>query len=308
MNTLLKTLCQTYAPAGEEELLTQFLLNYVAQNSSSWAIQPQVFSGDGFQNCIVLVFGTPRTAVFAHIDSIGFTHRYNNQLVKLGGPRAVSGYKLIGYDTAGEIKGELLKTTNDDGVSTLELKANRTPERGTNLVFDCDYIEDEEYIQSCYMDNRLGVYNALKLAETLTNGIICFSTWEETGGGSVEFLTKFIFENYGVRQTLISDITWITEGVEAGKGCAVSMRDSGIPRKAYINKIIALAKQSGIPFQLEVEDAGGSDGNVIHKSPYPIDWCFVGAAEQNVHSPHEKVHKADIDAMLNLYRYLMLNL
>jgi putative aminopeptidase FrvX len=308
MNTLLKTLCETYAPAGEEELLTQFLLNYIAQNKTTWKVQPQVFSGDDFQNCIVLVFGKPRTAVFAHIDSIGFTHRYNNQLVKLGGPRAQDGYKLVGYDADGQVKGTLVKTTDDNGHTTLALQSNRTPERGTNMVFDCEYVEDEDYIQSCYMDNRLGVYNTLKLAETLTDGIICFSTWEETGGGSVEFLTKFIFEKYNIRQTLISDITWITEGVEAGKGCAISMRDSGIPRKAYINKIIALAKQSGIPFQLEVEDAGGSDGNVINKSPYPIDWCFVGAAEQNVHSPTEKVHKKDIDAMLSLYQYLMLNL
>jgi putative aminopeptidase FrvX len=308
MNSLLKTLCETYAPAGEEELLTQYLLNYVNENKESWDYEPQVYSGDGFMNCVVLVFGKPRTAVFAHIDSIGFTHRYNNQLVKLGGPRTQDGYNLIGYDSKGKITGTLLKKEDENGQIALALKADRTPDRGTNMVFDCNYIEDEEYIQSCYMDNRLGVYNALKLAETLKDGILCFSTWEETGGGSVEFLTKFIYEKYQVRQTLISDITWITEGVIAGKGCAISMRDSGIPRKAYINKIVALARESHIPFQLEVEDAGGSDGNIIHKSPYPIDWCFVGAAEQNVHSPYEKVHKDDINAMLKLYAYLMIKL
>ena len=31
-------------------------------------------------------------------------------------------------------------------------------------------------------------------------------------------------------QALISDITWVTEGVTHGKGCAISLRDSGVPR------------------------------------------------------------------------------
>ena len=126
------------------------------------------------------------------------------------------------------------------------------------------------------MDNRLGVWNALQVAETLEDGIICFSCWEEHGGGSVGYLAKFIYENYGVKQALISDITWVTKGVKHGEGVAISMRDSGLPRRSYVNKIIGLAKESGIPFQLEVENAGGSDGNALQRSPYPFDWCFIG--------------------------------
>ncbi len=73
------------------------------------------------------------------------------------------------------------------------------------------------------MDNRLGVYNALKLAETLENGIICFSCWEEVGGGSVGYLGKYIYERWGVNNALISDITWVTEGVKHGNGVAISV-------------------------------------------------------------------------------------
>ena len=72
------------------------------------------------------------------------------------------------------------------------------------------------------MDNRLGVWNALQVAETLKDGIICFSCWEEHGGGSVGYLAKFIYENYGVKQALISDITWVTKGVKHGEGVAIS--------------------------------------------------------------------------------------
>src|SRR5690606_36778616 len=130
-------------------------------------------------------------------------------------------------------------------------------------------------------------------------------TYEEHGGNAVGFCAKYLFEKYGVRQALISDITWVTAGVPHGKGVAISMRDSMIPRRSYLNRIIDLAKESGIAFQLEVESAGGSDGGVLHKSDLPIYWCFIGAPEDTVHTPDEFVFKHDIMCMVELYRYLM---
>jgi putative aminopeptidase FrvX len=93
--------------------------------------------------------------------------------------------------------------------------------------------------------------------------------------------------------------------VHPGKGVAISLRDSGLPRKKFVDSIIKLSSESGIPFQLEVEGSGGSDGTELQKQPYPIDWCFIGAPEQHVHSPDEKVHKADMNSMLAMYDYLM---
>ena len=247
-----------------------------------------------------MVFGKPRTAIFAHLDSIGFTVKYNNEIVKIGGPVTNEGILLVGEDSKGKIEGEIIK--NKDGVF---VNFKRMIDPGTSLTFKVDFRETDDFIQSCYMDNRLGVWNCLEIAKNLENGIIVFSTWEEHGGGSAGYLGKFIQEKYGVMQALISDITWVTHGVKHGKGCAISLRDSGIPRRSYINKVIAIAKKYDINFQLEVEDAGGSDGNELQKSNYPWDWCFVGAPEDHVHSPDEKVHKADIKSMVNLYTILL---
>ena len=86
------------------------------------------------------------------------------------------------------------------------------------------------------------------------------------------------------------------------------MRDSLLPRRSYLNRIIDLAKASGIAFQLEVESAGGSDGGVLQKSDLPIDWCFIGAPEDHVHTPDELVYKYDIMCMVELYRFLLVNL
>lgn len=299
---LLKQLCQIQAPSGNEVKLTEFLLGYIAQHKSNWRVQPQVLAGEAFQDCLILVFGQPRTALFAHIDSIGFTVRYDRQLVRIGGPDTESGYPLVGEDSQGPIACTL-QVSDEDG--SLHYDFHRDIDRGTELTFACHFRETDTTVQSCYLDNRLGVWNALQVAETLENGAIVFSCWEEHKGGSVAYLAKYLYDTHRVRQALISDITWVTEGVHPGQGVVISLRDSLIPRRSFVNKIIQIARQTNIPHQLEVEGAGGSDAKELQQSDIPWDWCFVGAPEDNVHSPDEIVHKDDITAMVDLYRVLM---
>lgn len=299
---LLHTLCRFPAPAGNEAALSQFLQNYINQQKSSWRVTPEVIVGEEFQDCIILVFGKPRTAVFAHVDSIGFTVRYGKEVVRIGGPAAQPGYQLVGQDSQGDIACQL---TVDEETGALGYDFEREIERGTELTFRCDFRETETTVQSCYLDNRLGVWTALRLAETLEDGIIVFSCWEEHGGGSVSYLAKYIYERFGVRQALICDITWVTEGVQPGQGVVISLRDSLIPRRAYVNRIRQIAQAAGIPHQLEVEGSGGSDAKELQHGAQPWDWCFVGAPEDNVHTPDEIVDKRDIESMLALYQVLM---
>lgn len=305
---LLKEMCAIKAPSGDESKMTQFILKYIKRNASSWKVKPVIYSGDDFQETVILVFGKPTTAIYAHLDNIGFTVRYGKQLVKIGGPQLIDGTRLVGADSKGKIDCELMVIDHESGRKSIEYLYKREIERGTCLSYKPKWRENRNFIQCCYMDNRLGVWNALQVAETLENGAIVFSTYEEHGGGSAQFAAKFLYEKYNLRQALISDITWITEGVKHGKGVVISMRDSGIPRRVYLNKIIALAKKSGIDFQLEVESSGGSDGQALQASPYPIDWVFIGAPEENVHTADEMVHKKDIRTMVELYKYLMKHL
>lgn len=299
---LLHALCQFPAPSGNEAALAAFVLDHVRGAQAGWRVQPEILADERFQDCILLVFGQPRTAVFAHLDSIGFMVRYGRELVPIGGPRAEAGYRLVGQDGQGEIDCGL---TVEAETGALGYEFSREIERGTELTFRCDFRDTATTVQSCYLDNRLGVWNALRLCETLENGIVAFSCWEEHGGGSVAYLAQFIYETYGVRQALISDITWVSEGVRPGLGCAISLRDSLIPRRAYVERIRRIAAESGIPFQLEVEGGGGSDAKELQRSAQPWDWCFVGAPEDHVHSPDEIVDKRDMEAMLQLYQVLM---
>lgn len=297
---LLKDLLEIQSVSGDESPMQKFLINYVLQRMHSWKVLPKVYQGENFHDCILLKFGNPRTAVFAHIDTIGFMTRYENQLISIGGPELEDNTLLCGQDSLGPI---FCRLKNIDGELFHDLP--RAIDRGTCLSFVQNVRIDEEFIQAAYLDNRLGIYNALQICEDLEDGWVVFSTYEEHGGGSMPYLLKFIMEVAPIKQALISDITWVTEGVEHGKGVAISIRDKYIPRRSFLNKIIALAHESGVPFQLEVEDAGGSDGREIQFSPYAIDWCFIGAPEDHVHSPNEKVALYDLASMTELYRFLM---
>jgi putative aminopeptidase FrvX len=299
--SLLESLCSIHAPSGSEQAMTEFVLKYIKKESKKWKAQPTVLAGKSFHDAIVLVFGKPKTAMFAHLDSIGYTVGYSSSLIRIGGPASKSGFKLVGTDSKGAIECKL----HVDKDRNLSYLYKREIDRGTTLTFKPNFRENDDYIQSPYMDNRLGVWTALKTAETIENGIIVFSTYEEHGGGTAQYLAKYIYENYGVRQALICDITWITSGVQHGNGVAFSMRDSGIPRRSYLKQIQQILDKGKILYQIEVESAGGSDGNVLQHSPYPFDWCFIGAAEDNVHSPDEKVAISDIAQMLKAYKILM---
>jgi putative aminopeptidase FrvX len=301
---LLQQLCEIEAPSGDEVRMKEFLLKYIAKEKRKWKAKPEVYHGDEFQDCIILKFGKPRTAIFAHMDSIGFTVRYFNQLLPIGSPDAETGTKLVGTDSLGRIECEL----DFDKDSHAIYKFGRPIDRGTTLTYKIDFRETKTSIQTAYLDDRLGIYNALKVAETLKDGVIVFSCWEEHGGGSVPYLAKFIFEKWKVKQALISDITWVSDGVHPGKGCAISMRDRNIPRKVFVDRIIDVARKRKVKFQLEVEGMGSSDGRELQVSPYPFDWCFVGAPQEGAHTPHEKVHTDDIESMIELYQHLMKDL
>ncbi|MBA4144870.1 MAG: aminopeptidase [Cytophaga sp.] len=298
---LLQKLCEVRASSGDEAPMKDFLLRYIKKEKKKWKVKPEIIEGEEFQDSIILKFGKPRTALFAHMDSIGFTVRYANQLVPIGSPDAEAGTKLVGEDSLGPIECELELDAENHAL----YKFGRQIDRGTALTYKIDFRETKQFIQTPYLDDRLGIYNALKVAEKLKDGVIVFSCWEEHGGGSVSYLAKYIYEKWNVRQALISDITWATDGVFLGKGVAISLRDRNVPRKVFIDKIRTIADESGVDYQLEVEGSGSSDGGELQRSPYPFDWCFVGAPSQDPHTPNEKVHKKDIDSMIALYDVLM---
>ena len=100
---LLENLCSIHAPSGNERALKDYILEYVRKNVNRWKVKPSVIEGPEFQDCILLKFGKPRTMALAHMDSVGFTVRYQDQLIPIGSPDAQAGYQLTGRDELGPI-------------------------------------------------------------------------------------------------------------------------------------------------------------------------------------------------------------
>jgi len=100
---LLKELTALRGASGDESRIKEFVINYVKQAQENWKSIPTIIEGDLFQDCVVLIFGQPKTAIYAHMDSIGFTVGYEKELIKIGGPRIIEGTALVGSDSIGEI-------------------------------------------------------------------------------------------------------------------------------------------------------------------------------------------------------------
>ena len=83
---LLQKLCSIHSPSGNESNIRNFLLEYINDNISNFKVKPIIIT-ENIQDCIILKFGNPKTAIFAHIDTIGFTVRYGKELIKIGGPK-----------------------------------------------------------------------------------------------------------------------------------------------------------------------------------------------------------------------------
>lgn len=297
---LLHNLVKIPGASGNEAGIGKFIIDYVEANASKWKARPMIHAGEGFQDCIVLEFGKPRLAAFAHMDSTGFMVRYQNQLIPVGSPEVGEEETLVGRDAMGEIECRAL--LGED--SCMYYDFGRAVSTGTYLTYKPDFKIDEAFITSPYLDNRAGVFNLLKIAESLKDGLLVFSCQEENGGGTVPMLCRFIYENFQITKALVSDLTWVTDGVHHGDGVVISIRDQHIPRRSFVNFIQHEAQKSGVKWQVEVESSGSSDGREINSSPYPIDWCFIGAPQTAPHSSSEKLYIDDLESMINFYRHL----
>ena len=300
----LKELCSIHGPSGSEWRIKKILLNYIQKNCSTWAVKPVVLS-EGIKDNLILVFGKPRTVIFCHYDTTGFTVRYNNRIIPIGSP-AYDENTILRSVTA-EHSGKTYRIRKEEE-QDYSLISKTITEAGTTLSFDCKFIENKTRFTGPYIDNRAGVWVSLKLAETLRNGMIVFTAYEEHGGGSVEFLAPYIYNKYHIQQALICDMTWESECVKQGKGMVVSLRDKYIPRETYLRQITGILNKNNVLFQKEVEGSGASDGGYLQKSAVPFDWCFCGAAVTGMHSSAESVHLKDLESLQKALLILMENL
>ena len=252
---------------------------------------------------IVAVRGRPRTAVFAHTDTVGFTLGYERKLIRIGGPQPEDGDEVrCALGLTGRIRvknGALLlrRVRTADGE-----RADSLP--GTRWVYARPPQIQRGTITSPYLDDRAGVFCALDALRNCSNIAVAFCTGEEVHGHGARVCAEYLHAQHGITQALIADITWHTDDTPCGKGVVVSLRDAFCPRQTFLDRVLALAEKSGIPHQREIQSSGSSDGGHLFKSTVPMDWVFVGAPSKKPHTSREKIRLRDLAGMADLLVYL----
>lgn len=286
-------------PTGDEGAVADWL----AAEAGAIADATLVRIGDN----LIVMRGVPRTAIFAHTDTTGYTLGYRRQLIPIGAPAGREGDRLkssdglVGRLRASGERGEtchLRKVRNAAGE-----KVEPTP--GSRWTYARQPEIKRGVVRSPYLDNRAGVWAALRALEDCKHVAVAFCTGEERHGHGARVCADWLYRQHGIAQALIADLTWHTRETPCGEGVVISLRDAFTPRQAFLDRVLSLADASDIPHQREIQSAGSSDGGHLLRSSTPLDWVFVGAPEKSPHTECERAAVVDLEAMVDLLVHLV---
>jgi putative aminopeptidase FrvX len=288
---LLRDLLTVDSPAGDEYRMADWLTRWIAVSVPDVTLHR-------LKDSLIAVRGdATAVALFAHIDTNGYTVGYDEELIPIGSPQGESGdaVRLICSGVLNRLAGGGRKgwRLHDGGAFP-----------GDRVVFAAAPEIDSESITGAYLDNRVGVYCALRVLQESERAVVAFTSGEEIGAGGAAMCARWLNERLDVTRALVSDVTWHTKHVRGGKGVAVSRRDALVPSQRYADLVAGLVDASGIPYQIEIESGGGSDGIGIERSGAPMDWLFVGAPQRRPHTCRERMELCDIAAMRLMLAHL----
>jgi len=158
------------------------------------------------------------------------------------------------------------------------------------------------------MDDRAGCCVLIKVAEQLRECVhdvhFCFTVQEELGLRGARTAAFALSPDVGIAV----DVTGtgdtpkgITMDVSLGKGAAIKVMDESLISHPRLRQaLVRVARDRGIPYQLEVLVRGGTDAGVIQISKEGIPAGVVSIPCRYVHSGAEMVDTGDMQATVDL--------
>ncbi|MCX7954287.1 MAG: hypothetical protein N3A01_03745 [Bacteroidales bacterium] len=288
---LIYEVSSVHAPSGNAEKIINYIQKHVNNSLHKYRV------GDS----LVIRKGNPSFVFFIHVDTVGFISQHENILLN------------IGHINVDEQPFQIVSENNENYYALMygpkyKISFSQTfIEPGVFFTYKQKTHIKDDLLYSTYIDNRICLFLALKALENVENILLAFSTDEEICGGTTIKLSKFIFEEFKIRKAIICDATIATPRVKLSNGIALTYKDEAIPSINFVRKIEHFLKMNNVKLQREIEDFGQSDGALIAKCPYPIEWAFIGIPVQNNHSPLEVASLYDITEMYNAIYLLALN-
>lgn len=199
----------------------------------------------------------------------------------------------------------------DIGASTREEAEKMGVSVGTIAVFERDVamIGGSSYIVTGKaLDDRVGVVAAVegfKAVEGNEVDVYAVATvQEEVGLKGARVAAYSITPDLAIALdvTIASDVAGVPEQEwisQLGKGPAIKVVDGRaatglIAHPAVRDKLIEIAKQYNIPYQVEVAPGGTTDASIIALNKEGVPAATVSIPSRYIHSPVEVIHLADL--------------
>ncbi|MFZ3071544.1 MAG: M42 family metallopeptidase [Anaerolineaceae bacterium] len=316
---LIKTLVETPGPSGAEHKIRAAVQNEIKGLAGD-------VRTDALGNLIARVGKKRpnglRIMLSAHIDEIGLmvTHVDAKGFARFIGIGGVSPLTCIG--------GRVLFMNGQPGVigvERLELNASPTLDKlyidvGANSREDCPIkvgdvcgferplINLGKRLVAKSMDDRIAAVVAIEAMRALKNSphevYFVFSVQEEVGIRGATTAAFGVNPDIG----LAIDVTRTGDTPKCGKmevalgnGPAIKVRDSSfIADPRIVNWMVETARAEEIPYQLEVLEAGGTDGRAIQLTHAGVPAGCLSIPCRYIHSPSEMVDRSDVEHSIQL--------
>ncbi|NJB86753.1 endoglucanase [Lewinella marina] len=328
---LLKRICETPGVSGFERRIRNLVLEEVRGLADSVSI-------DNMGNVIAVRQGRSpkRVMVAAHMDEIGFIVNHVDEkgfvrFLPLGGfdPKTLTAQRVVVHgrrDLVGVMGSKpihIMKTEERNKVVPIsdyfidlglpKEEVDRLVSVGDPITRERDLIEIGDCVTGKSLDNRVSVFILLETLRRLKGKELpydlyaTFTVQEEVGlrgaMGSVGHIDPDF--GFGLDVTVAYDVPGSTprESVTClGEGAAIKILDgSVISDYRMVNYLKEVAGRGGIPTQLELLPAGGTDTAAIQR--YGKKGCIAGAISiplRNMHQTIEMASQQDIGHCIDL--------
>lgn len=227
--------------------------------------------------------------------------------------KGVIGYKPIHIQSESERNDPVnIKDLFIDIGATSKDEVLKSIKPGDYATFESEYIEMGKYIKAKALDDRVGCAILIDiLKENYDLDLYCvFTVQEEVGlrGATVaaykiEPEIGLVIEGTTCADFVKDDKDFVTE---TGKGPAISVMDSSsITNEKFLNRILKVAEENGIPHQIRRGNVGGNDAGAIHKTKSGIITASISVPTRYIHSPISMIHKDDYEYTLKLVKKVL---
>jgi endoglucanase len=320
MKSLVQKLVETPGPSGFEYEIRDVIREAIGDSADDIQV-------DALGNLIARkgkkADNGMRVMVSAHIDEIGLmvTHISENGFVRftnIGGINPLTCYGgrvLFMNGTRGVIGMDGIEAGKTPKLSDLFIDVGATSKDdcpvkvGDVCGFERPFLDLGKRWVAKSMDDRIAAVIAIealkRLDKTPHEIFFVFSTQEEVGlrGATTAAYGVDPDVGFAVDVTRSGDTPKPSAKMATalGDGPAIKVRDSSfIADPRLVNFMVKAAEEIGIPYQLEVLEAGGTDGRAIQLTRSGVPAGCVSVVCRYIHSPSEMVDADDVENSVKL--------